>query len=142
MKKLITTLSALALASTLSFAEDKPPGGPKGGGPGGEGGKRPSPEEILKKLDTNSDGTVSVEEFKAGPMAQRNPDKAGEAFKHMDKDGDGKLTATEIKEGRPEHGPGGGKGGPEGGKGGKGGPEGGKRGPKPGGEGAPKPPGQ
>jgi len=142
MKKLLTTLSALALASALSFAEDKPPGAAKEGapgGPGGEGRKRPSPEEIMKKLDTNNDGTVSHEELKAGPMAQKNPDKADDAFKHMDKDGDGKLTTAEIKEGRPPR-P---AGGPEGG--GKGGPEGGKRGPKPGGEGAkagPRPAGQ
>jgi len=136
MKKLITTLSALALASTLSFAEDKPSGPPKEGGPGGPGGegrKRPSPEEMVKRLDTNNDGTVSLEEFKAGPMAQRDPSKAEEVFKRMDKDGDGKLTVAEVKEGRPQRPPG---------EGGKGGPEGGKRGPKPGGEGAPKAPGQ
>jgi hypothetical protein len=116
MKTLITTISALALASTLCLAEDKP-AGPPPGAPGGPGGDRPrpNPEEAFKKLDTNGDGTVSLEEFKAGPRAQRNPERAAEAFAKMDKDGDGKVTLEEFKAGRPSRGPGGGgPGGPGG----------------------------
>ena len=137
MKRLITTLGALALASALSLAEDKP-AGPPPGAPGGPGGGRPSPEEIFKKLDTNNDGFISLEEFKAGPRAQKDPAKAEEIFKKMDKDGDGKLTLEEFKAGRPPHGggpghppgapgghgPGGpGGGGPAGGGGAPGGPK-------------------
>ena len=83
MKKLLTTLSALAMASALSIAEDKPAGPPPDApkGPGGPGGGRPNPEEIFKKLDANNDGSVSLEEFKAGPRAQKEPEKAEEAFK-------------------------------------------------------------
>ncbi len=129
MKKLVTTLSALALATTLSLAQDKPAGPPPGGpgpgpgGPGGPGGGRPNPEEIFKKLDTNNDGSLSLDEFKAGPRAQKEPDKAEAAFKKMDKDNDGKLTLEEFKSGRPprEGGPGGGPGRPPGGPGGPGG---------------------
>ena len=132
MKKLVTTMSALALATTLSLAQDKPPGPPPGGpGPGGPGGGRPSPEEIFKKLDTNNDGVISLDEFKAGPRAQKEPDKAEAAFKKMDKDGDGKLTLEEFKAGRPPRGEGG-PGRPPGGPGG-GGPGGPGGGPPPGG---------
>ena len=115
MKAFITTLGALALAGSLAIAEDKPPGpppgGPGGGGPGGPGGReRPNPGEAFKKLDANSDGSVSLEEFKAGPRAQKDPARAEEIFKKMDKDSDGKLTLEEFKAGRPPHpgGPGGG----------------------------------
>ena len=83
MKTLITTLSALALAGTLSMGQDKPPGPPPGGpgGPGGEGRRgRPNPEEAFKKLDSNNDGSVSLEEFKAGPAGQRNAERAEAAF--------------------------------------------------------------
>jgi len=52
---------------------------------GGEGGERPerperrerpSPEDIFKKLDTDGDGNVSLEEFKAG-RPQRGPRGGG-----------------------------------------------------------------
>ena len=137
MKKLITTLSALALATTLSLAEDKPAGPPPGGphrpgGPGGPGGGRPNPEEIFKKLDTNNDGSISLEEFKAGPRAQKDPAKAEEIYKQMNKAGDGKLTLEEFKAHRP---PPGGPGGPGGDHKGPGGPD-----HKAPGDGAPKPP--
>src|SRR5215208_3235002 len=99
MKRLITTLTALAFGATLSLAQDKPAPPPPPGG-GGEGGReRPNPEEAFKRLDTNSDKSVSLEEFKAGPMAQRNPERVEGAFKRMDKDNDGKLTLEEFKTG-------------------------------------------
>lgn len=115
MKHLIITLGALAFAGTLAIAEDKPPGPPPGG-PGGR--ERPNPEDIFKKLDADGNGTVSLDEFKAGPRAQRDPAHAEEIFKKMDKDSDGKLTLEEFKSGRPPHGPGG-PGGPGGKPGGK-----------------------
>ena len=120
MKHLITTLGALAFAGSLAIAEDKPPGPPPGG-PGGPGG-RPDPEAMFKKLDSNSDGSVSLEEFKASPRGQKDPARAEEGFKKMDKDSDGKLTLDELKSGRPARGQGGGEGPGKGG---------GKRGEKP-----------
>jgi len=111
MKHLITTLGALAFAGSLAFAEDKP-AAPPPGGPGGR--ERPNPEEAFKKLDANSDKSVSLEEFKAGPRGQRDPARAEEVFKKMDKDSDGKLTLEEFKAARPPRGPGGGGGGKRG----------------------------
>lgn len=128
MKRILTTLSALALASTLSLAEDKPAGPPPGGpgGPGGEGKhERPNPEAVFKKLDANDDKSISLDEFKAGPMAQKDPARAAEIFKKIDKDGDGKVTFEEFKAGHPHHGgPGGPGGDKDGGKHGHGGPGG------------------
>jgi hypothetical protein len=139
MKTWITTLSALAMATALSFAQDKPPGPPEGGpGRGGkEGGKdrRPNPEEVFKKLDANGDGSVSLEEFKAGPAGQRDAAKAEEIFKKIDADGNGNVSAEEFKAHRPPP-RGGGPGGdrPPGGPGGDR-PPGGKGGKGPGGKG-------
>ena len=114
MKATITLLSAMALAASLSFGQDKPAEHPKRpGGPGGEG-KRPSPEEIFKKLDTTADGNLTLEEFKAGPRAQKDPAKAEEIFKKIDTDNSGGISLEEFKAHKPPHHGGPGKGGPEG----------------------------
>jgi len=107
MKRTLSILSALAFATTLALADDKP-AAPAPGAPAAPGGKgdRPAPEEIFKKLDTNGDGFISLDEFKAGPRAQKDPAKAEEAFKKMDTDGDGKLSLEEFKAGH-HGGPGG-----------------------------------
>ena len=109
MKIRICTLSALALASSLALAQDKPAAPHQGGG------KHPqmNPEEIFKKLDTNGDGVLSLDEFKAGPVGKKDPAKAEEIYKKMDTKGDGKVTLEEFKAHRPPHPPGGPhKGGP------------------------------
>ena len=91
-------LSILALAGRLAVAEDAA----KPGEPGKPGeGKRPSPEEIFKKLDANADGSVSKDEFMAGPRAKQDPAKGGEHFTRMDTDKDGKLSKEEFAK-RPE----------------------------------------
>lgn len=121
MKSLVTTIGALAFATTLSIAQDQPAGPPPEGTPPKEH-KRPSPEEIFKGLDKDGNGTVNLGEFKGGRMGQRDPAKAEEIFKKMDKDANGELTFDEFKAGRPQRPPGErGKGGHGPGKGGEGG---------------------
>lgn len=72
----------------------------------------------LAELDRDKSGGVSYEEFSAGKMAQRLPEKARrEMFDRLDRDGDGELTPDEAP--RPPGkgpgigpGPGSGRGGP------------------------------
>jgi len=103
MKYLITTLSALAIATSFALAEDATP---PAKAPGAGEHKHMTPEEIFKKLDANGDGTVSLDEYKAGPMGKKDPAKAEEKFKKMDTDSDGKLTLEEFKAGHTPHAPG------------------------------------
>jgi hypothetical protein len=108
-------LTAVAFAATLSFAQDKPDCPPPGKRPGGPGGdQRPKPEEVFKKLDTNNDAALSLDEFKAGKRAQQDPTKAEGIYKQIDKNNDGQISLDEFKAHRPPGGPGGhgGKGGP------------------------------
>jgi len=112
MKTTITLLSALALATSLSFGQE-PTAGPKGPkGPGGHPGGRPNPEEIFKKLDANDDKSISLDEFKAGPMGKKDPAKAEEVFKKVDADSSGGVSLEEFKAHRPPHRGGPGKDGP------------------------------
>ncbi len=97
--KIITTLCALAFCGALSLnAADKPK-------KAGAGGDKPhmTAEEIFKKLDANGDGSLSKEEFMAGPKAKADPAKGEEHFKALDKDGDGKVTLEEFKAGAMMH---------------------------------------
>lgn len=105
MKATITLLSALAIATSLSFGEDKPAGPPKDPGTPDTltRSQRPDPEKVFKKLDANSDGAVSLDEFKAGPRAQKDPEKAAEIFKKIDADSNGSISLEEFKSHRPPH---------------------------------------
>lgn len=51
-------------------------------------------DAMFKKLDANSDNSITKEEFVA---ARKDAAKAGEAFGKRDKDGDGKITLEEFK---------------------------------------------
>jgi hypothetical protein len=97
MKTYLPIIGAMAIATSLTFAQDAPkgPGGPRKG--------RPDPEKIFKKLDADGNGSVSLEEFKAGPRAQEHPEKADEIFKKIDKDDNGELSLEEFKSHRPPH---------------------------------------
>ncbi|MEI6607811.1 MAG: EF-hand domain-containing protein, partial [Verrucomicrobiota bacterium] len=48
-------------------------------------------------LDTNADGLLSLEEFKAGPAGQKSTTKAEEYFKLLDKNSDGNVTLEEFQ---------------------------------------------
>ena len=56
----------------------------------------PGPEAMFRKLDTDGNGGLSLDEFKASPIGLRDPAKAEEYFKFRDKNGDGKLTLDEF----------------------------------------------
>jgi hypothetical protein len=87
--KLILTLTALLVTASLALAADEPKKGD------GKEGKR-NPEEFFKRLDANSDGSISKDEYMAGPRAKQDPAKAGENFGKLDKDKDSKLTKEEF----------------------------------------------
>ncbi len=96
MRTCIQTLGFLAITAALSFGQDAPK----------EKGKGGDPEMMFKKMDTDSNGSVSLEEFKATPRAQKNPDMAGEIYGKMDSDSDGSVTLDEFKAFKPEKGKG------------------------------------
>ena len=86
--KVITSILALAaLAVTVNAAEgDKKP----------EGKKKGDPEAAFKKLDSNSDGSISKEEWAASPQAKKDAAKADKMFAGKDKDKDGKISKEEF----------------------------------------------
>lgn len=91
MKAITSILSILALAATLNAAE--------GDAKKPEAGKKkapPSPEQRLKMLDKDGNGSVSKEEFLASPAAKKDATKAGEQFTKMDKNSDGSLSLEEL----------------------------------------------
>jgi hypothetical protein len=104
MKLILNTLTALAISLSFASAEDAKPAKPADGKP------QMSPEDAFKKMDKDSDSSVTLEEFKASPRGKKDPAKAEEVFKKMDKDSNGKLSLEEFK----AHGPKPGKGGKKG----------------------------
>lgn len=87
MKSLITILAAFAVATSFAFAaeEKKPAAGDK---------PKADPEKVFAKKDTNSDKSLSLDEFKTGA---KDAAKAETQFKAKDKDADGKLSLEEFK---------------------------------------------
>lgn len=67
----------------------------------GVGGFRPPPPgkpPSFEKLDGNSDGALSLDEFKAGAPKGADSTKSEELFKKIDADGDGSITKAESEE--------------------------------------------
>jgi Ca2+-binding EF-hand superfamily protein len=87
--KLFFTVAAVALVSlTMAWGQDEK---------SGEEHARRSPEEILKKLDTNHDGKISLDEWKASPRSRKDPARAQEMFNKLDANHDGFITLDELK---------------------------------------------
>ena len=64
-------------------------------------GKQDDPQKRFARKDTNSDGFLTLEEFKAG-LKDKALEKADKRFKKSDSDGDGKLSFDEFKAGMPQ----------------------------------------
>jgi Ca2+-binding EF-hand superfamily protein len=73
--------------------------------------KTKNPEEVLAKYDTNKDGEVTLEEFKAAKHGKKTAESVEEEFKKLDRNGDGKLTKEDVAKGGKHAGKAGGKGG-------------------------------
>lgn len=118
-KSILLVALLLGVSAALALAQDEPqgPGGNRPprqggqGGPGPGGGQRMMGGPLMAALDANKDGTIDEKEIA----------NASAALKSLDKNGDGKLTAEEIRPQRPQGqgGPGGPGGGPGGGQGGQ-----------------------
>jgi hypothetical protein len=97
MKKFITTLATLAVATAFAAAEEPKPAAPAETPAAADAKPKRDPEQNFKKLDTNSDSALSLEEFKQNALGKRDPAKAEAQFKARDKDADGKLNLEEFK---------------------------------------------
>jgi Ca2+-binding EF-hand superfamily protein len=62
--------------------------------------KAPNPEKVFAKKDANSDGSLTLEEFKTG-LKDKALNNADKRFKKIDANGDGKVTLDEFKAGMP-----------------------------------------
>jgi len=103
------SLTAFALFAGSALAEDKPgekkPGDGKRPAKGKFDGKGKGPlgEGMFKRLDADSDGKVSKDEFKkladAGPggKLKDNPELLDRIFSRLDANGDGSISAEEFK---------------------------------------------
>jgi hypothetical protein len=93
MKSIMPLLAVLAVSSTLALADDKP-AAPATGAADATAPAKPKrdPAETFKKLDTNGDGKLTLEEFLAGPQGKKDPDKAKAYFQKLDKDNTGSIT--------------------------------------------------
>ena len=91
MKKLMTVLSVLALSASFVMAAEVAKDEKKA-----DKKNTATPEERFKKLDSNADGKISMEEWNASPMAKKDATKAAEQFTKKDKDGDKNLSMEEF----------------------------------------------
>ena len=90
MSKLIALMmgTCLMMVGSLADAKDKnKAGGPK---------KKPSPQEVFNRLDTDGNGQLSLDEVK-GDKHAKSPEQAETRFSKMDADGDGNVTLEEFK---------------------------------------------
>ncbi|MBP9225963.1 MAG: hypothetical protein KBF76_18980 [Verrucomicrobiales bacterium] len=132
MKKFLVLTTALVagLAVGLSHADDDKG---KGKGKGKAADPAARADAMIKSLDKDANGTLSKEEFAAGPMAAKAKEKGGDGmidkiFAGRDTNSDGQLDKAELSA------PPKGKGGEKGGEKGKGKGKGGEKGAAKGGE--------
>lgn len=85
MKTHLLLVSLLALPFSLVSAAD--PSAPK---------PKRDPAQVFKTADSNGDGSISLDEFKASTVGQIDRARVESVFKKKDADSDGKLTLTEY----------------------------------------------
>ena len=83
--RLVLPILSAVIAFTQSVLGQ--PGGPH---PQGHDGKKPSPEKMVGKLDSDGDGLISFEEFQM-------PDKRRRGDRLADADGDGNISRAEME---------------------------------------------
>ncbi len=93
MKTCFQILGILAVAVSFSFGEEAPAKADKP--------KAPNPEKAFKKLDADSNGSLSLEEYKASPRAKKNEAKAEEMYKKMDADSKDGVSLAEFTAAQP-----------------------------------------
>lgn len=67
----------------------------------GAADKAPNPEKIFTRKDSNKDGFLSLDEFKAG-LKEPSLQRADKRFRKSDSNGDGKLSIDEFKAALPK----------------------------------------
>ncbi|MDC7676086.1 EF-hand domain-containing protein [Asticcacaulis machinosus] len=93
-----SSMSSATMGSMLQAQEEGQGAGSRPSGPppagGGGGGQAP---QTFDELDTNQDGTVSLDEMLASSESEDSADASmiEELFSHMDADGDGSVTEEE-----------------------------------------------
>ncbi|MFZ4482962.1 MAG: hypothetical protein ACOYOL_03170 [Chthoniobacterales bacterium] len=95
-KSLLLALALLACAGGEGLFAQRPGGGSGGGR-----------EALFSRLDRNHDGVITVQEFGAAPLVQKNRQMFQQRFLVMDRDGSRTLSRREFMAG-----PGGGSGQP------------------------------
>jgi Ca2+-binding EF-hand superfamily protein len=80
---LILTVLAVAAAESVTLAAPD---------------KAPDPQKAFSRKDANSDGFLTLDEFKMG-MKDKQLENADKRFKKIDADADGKVSFDEFKAG-------------------------------------------
>ena len=98
MKRIITTLAALAVSATLSIAADEAkkdaaPAEKKPDAAAPAEKKAPDADKAFARKDKDSDGNLTKEEFTAGA---KDATKAEAAFAKRDANSDGKISKEEF----------------------------------------------
>jgi len=103
MKSITTALAALALGTSMAFAADEKPAAkpadaaaPKAADAAKTDKPKADPAVAFKKLDTNGDGKISADEWKASARYKKDSAKGDEFFGKKDKDGDKSLSLEEF----------------------------------------------
>lgn len=99
MKLSLLTMTFALVAGLAVAAEGEKK---KGEGKGAPVDPAKRAEMMMKKLDTNTDGKISKEEWAAGPQATAAKAKGGDeavskGFARLDKNSDGSIDLEELK---------------------------------------------